>query len=101
MRQEDEVTVTVIIGPEAKEIRVPAGGNLLMAMVNAGLPVEFMCTTGKCTTCRNKLEIPDGSANQASETERYRLGEGLVVEGYRLTCQVYVKGPLTVYLQHE
>lgn len=98
MAQENRIPIQVVCGPDSRQIHVQAGENLLMALVKAGFPVEFMCTTGKCTTCRSKLDAPNGSANQASETERYRLGEQLVREGYRLTCQLYVTGPLTVYL---
>lgn len=98
MEAKESIEVLVINGEESRTIQVMPGENLLMAMVKANLPVEFMCTTGKCTTCRCKLEIPAGSASPASETERYRLGNHACDEGYRLTCQLFVHGPLTVYL---
>ncbi|MGC5326343.1 2Fe-2S iron-sulfur cluster-binding protein [Brevibacillus sp. SYSU BS000544] len=92
------ITVTVIQGTDCTSFPVRKGDNLLMAMVQAGYPVTFMCTTGKCTTCQMKMDIPAGSANIASETERYRLGNETLANGIRLTCQVYVHGPLTVFL---
>lgn len=94
----DSVEVTVISQDKHERLPIRRGENLLMAMVNANLPVRFMCTTGKCATCMCKMEIPDGSAAPPSETERYRMGQGYSDEGYRLSCQVYVTGPLTVYL---
>ncbi|NGQ94440.1 (2Fe-2S)-binding protein [Brevibacillus sp. SYP-B805] len=87
-----------MVGNECRKLEVKPGENLLLAMVEASLPVTFMCTTGKCATCRLRMEIPDGSAAPPSGTERYRLGEQAVQQGCRLACQVFVQGPLTVYL---
>ncbi|MEJ8547778.1 2Fe-2S iron-sulfur cluster-binding protein [Brevibacillus borstelensis] len=97
MDQSGRVTVTVVRGEDHSQLLVGAGGNLLLAMVRAKLPVDFACTTGKCATCRLRIEAPPGSANEPSETERYRLGADWAA-GMRLSCQVYVTGPLTVWL---
>lgn len=94
----ERIPITVVIEQKHSQIWVKPGENLLLALVTAHVPVPFMCTTGKCTTCRCRVEIPQGSAAPPSETEAYRLGDQLVRSGYRLTCQVYVNGPLTVYL---
>ncbi|CAJ1003567.1 MULTISPECIES: 2Fe-2S iron-sulfur cluster-binding protein [Bacillales] len=98
MSQTDVVVVTVLHDGESKQLFLKQGANLLMALVEAGLPIDFFCTTGKCTTCRLRMDIPVGSAAPPSSTERYRLGEAAVAAGMRLSCQVYVTGPLTVYL---
>jgi ferredoxin len=98
MKQPEHFEVTVVRGENQERLTVRAGDNLLMAMMRAGLPVEFSCTTGKCTTCRLRMDIPDGSAMQPGETERYRLGEAALAAGYRLSCQLYVSDPLTVHL---
>lgn len=98
MEAKETVEVLVIHEEQKTILRVARGGNLLIAMTKANLPIDFMCTTGKCTTCRCKMSIPPGSASPASETEAYRLGEQACKEGYRLSCQLYVQGPLTVYL---
>ncbi|QRG69267.1 2Fe-2S iron-sulfur cluster-binding protein [Brevibacillus choshinensis] len=90
--------VTVVEGGKRKSVALVEGDNLLLGLVRANLPVEFFCTTGKCTTCRLRMEIPAGSAPMASETEQYRLGKEAMAAGYRLACQVFVAGPLTVYL---
>ncbi|MFY0543704.1 2Fe-2S iron-sulfur cluster-binding protein [Brevibacillus sp. H7] len=98
MEQSVGIEVTVVRGGKREQVTLRHGENLLMALVQAGLPIEFFCTTGKCATCRLQMTIPDGSAAPASETERYRLGETAIGDGFRLSCQVYVTGPLTVYL---
>lgn len=95
---ENQITVTVKREGATEQLQVRQGENLLMALVNANLPVAYHCTTGKCATCRLMMEIPAGSAAPPSETERYRLGEQAVAQGYRLACRVYVQGPLLVDL---
>ncbi len=96
--EEAKVPITVVSGERRMDVQVQKGDNLLMALIHAGLPVEFLCTTGKCATCRLRMEIPAGSAEPPGQTERYRLGEAAVRQGYRLACQVYVTGPLVAYL---
>lgn len=98
MKQQELVEVTVVRGDYRQCLPVRAGDNLLMALVRAGMPVEFSCTTGKCATCRLRVEMADAAARLPGETECYRLGEAAVAAGYRLSCQLYVTGPLTVYL---
>ncbi|MBU8713061.1 2Fe-2S iron-sulfur cluster binding domain-containing protein [Brevibacillus sp. FSL K6-0770] len=78
-------------------IAMTDGENLLMALVRAQMPIDFFCTTGKCRTCMVRANIPAGSAPAPSATEQYRLGDA-AQKGYRLACQVYVSGPLTVFL---
>ncbi|WP_019120270.1 2Fe-2S iron-sulfur cluster-binding protein [Brevibacillus massiliensis] len=95
---EADIVVTVMEDDKRTELLVKPGDNLLLAMVKANLPVEFFCTTGKCTTCRLVMSVPDGSAEPISETEAYRLGADALSQGYRLACQLYVQGPLTVCL---
>lgn len=94
-----QCVVTVVEGDKQTSVTLVEGDNLLLGLVRANLPVEFFCTTGKCTTCRLRMEIPDGSAQMASETEQYRLGKEALAAGYRLACQVFVTGPITVYLE--
>lgn len=94
-----QCVVTVVEGDRKTAVALVEGDNLLLGLVRANMPVEFFCTTGKCTTCRLRMEIPDGSAGIASETEQYRLGAEAMAAGYRLACQVFVKGPITVYLE--
>lgn len=91
-------TVTVFQGDEKREINLSDGENLLMALVRANLPIDFFCTTGKCATCRLRMDTPERSVLPPSETEQYRLGSEALSQGYRLACQVYVTGPLSVYL---
>ncbi len=95
---DEKIVVTVIGADGIKEIVIHAGENLLLAMVRANFPVDFMCTTGKCTSCRLRITKLDGSLTIATEVERYRLGDEAIAHGFRLTCQVYVDHPLIVHL---
>jgi len=93
-----QVAVTVWEGAGQKEIYLSPGENLLMGLVREGLPIDFFCTTGKCRTCALRMHIPQASASDAAATEQYRLGPDAIGKGFRLACQVYVNGPLSVYL---
>ncbi|RNB90356.1 (2Fe-2S)-binding protein [Brevibacillus fluminis] len=95
----EQIPVKVKHAGTTEEILVRRGENLLMAMVDAGLPVAYHCTTGKCTTCRLRMEIPAGSAALPCDTERYRLGEQAIAQGIRLACRVFVEGPMQVDLE--
>lgn len=98
MDHAERIPVTVRIGEKTQLVQVKPGENLLMALVRHQLPVDFFCTTGKCATCRNRVDASPGAVAPPDETERYRLGEALHGAGYRLLCRLYVHGPLTVYL---
>ncbi|WP_432776519.1 2Fe-2S iron-sulfur cluster binding domain-containing protein [Brevibacillus gelatini] len=93
----EQFAVTVWANGKEHSILLTQGENLLMALVRSQLPIDFFCTTGKCRTCMVRMNIPAGSAPPPSDTEQYRLGEDMQ-QGYRLACQVYVTGPLTVFL---
>ncbi|MGG1661850.1 2Fe-2S iron-sulfur cluster-binding protein [Brevibacillus sp. NRS-1366] len=98
MEKKDSIAVTVWEGTRQQVIYLTPGDNLLMGLVRAKLPIDFFCTTGKCRTCALRMQIPEGSASGASATEQYRLGQDALGKGFRLACQVYVSGPLSVYL---
>ncbi|MDR7317882.1 2Fe-2S iron-sulfur cluster-binding protein [Brevibacillus nitrificans] len=90
--------VTVVQGEDESTVYLSDGDNLLMGLVRANLPVEFFCTTGKCTTCRLRVVMTGDSAKPPSETEQYRLGIEAIAKGYRLACQVFVTGDMRVFL---
>jgi len=96
--KQPQIMITVWEGNKQQQFYASRGENLLMALVRAKLPVSFFCTTGKCRSCMLRLQAPEGSVSFASETEQYRLGKEALEKGYRLACQVYLSGPLTVYL---
>jgi ferredoxin len=75
--------------PEGEEV------NLLRLSLRHGCGVPWKCASGNCGT--DRLFIVDGREHLSPmrRRERERLGE-LAAEGYRLSCQTYTSGDLTV-----
>src|SRR5207344_3214039 len=85
--------VQVTYQPSGKSVRVPAGTTLFNAAHWAGLPIESTCggrgTCGKCG-----VRVLDGEAELSLADYRH-LPEKLD-DGWRLSCQCPINGPMTV-----
>ncbi len=85
--------VEVTYEPSGKTVRVPAGTSLFNAAHWAGLPIESTCggrgTCGKCG-----VHVLEGEAELSLAD--YRHLPGKLEEGWRLSCQCPINGPMTV-----
>ena len=79
--------------PSEKKVRVPVGTTLFNAAHWAGLPIESTCggrgTCGKCG-----VKILDGEAELSLADYRHLADK--LDEGWRLSCQCPINGPMTV-----
>ncbi len=86
-----KVEVTYL--PSGKTVRVPEGTTLFNAAHWAGLPIESICggrgTCGKCS-----VQVLEGEAELSLAD--YRHLPGKLEEGWRLSCQCPINGPMTV-----
>jgi uncharacterized 2Fe-2S/4Fe-4S cluster protein (DUF4445 family) len=86
-----KVEVTYL--PSGKSVRVPAGTTLFNAAHWAGLPIESTCggrgTCGKCS-----VKIVEGEAELSLADHRHLADK--LEEGWRLSCQCPINGPMTV-----
>jgi uncharacterized 2Fe-2S/4Fe-4S cluster protein (DUF4445 family) len=79
--------------PSEKSVRVPAGTTLFNAAHWAGLPIESTCGgRGTCGKCSVKVLEGDAELSLAD----YRHLPGKLEEGWRLSCQCPIGGPMTV-----
>jgi len=69
--------------------------NLLRTSIRHDCGVPYKCASGNCGT--DRVLVEDGAENlsRIRPKERDRLGE-LVAQGYRLACQTYVSGDVTL-----
>lgn len=94
---------------EKKEIEVPKGTNLRMAMIQNGIPVYrgvhqksyANCGgKGRCGTCRVYIKDGDENASAPSVWERMRTALAPFMINHeheaRLSCQTTVEGDMTV-----
>jgi ferredoxin len=79
-----------------KAIEVDKDANLLRTSIRYEGSVPFKCGGGLCGTC--KVRIVEGSENLSKimKKEIDRLGEEKISQGYRLACQTFITGDVTL-----
>ena len=89
--------VSVTILPDRRTVAVEAGTVLLRAAHANGVDVTATCGgRGRCTSCR--VKVVEGVAPPGTINDQLQLGNDLVREGYRLSCQLAPTEPLVVQL---
>jgi ferredoxin len=69
--------------------------NLLRVAIRNECGVPWRCASGNCGTDRVLVEAGADQLSTPRKRERERLGD-LLAQGYRLACQTYVDGDVTV-----
>src|SRR6267142_831991 len=78
-----------------RELTVAAGTSILAAAHDGGVDVSATCGgRGRCTSCR--VKFIEGTIPPPTIMDEVQLGNDLVREGYRLSCQCTVTEPITV-----
>ncbi len=89
------MTVPLTILPDGWELRVAPGTTILKAAQAAGIDITATCGgRGRCTSCR--VKFVRGTIPPPTIMDELQLGDDLVREGYRLSCQCHVVEPTTV-----
>jgi ferredoxin len=80
-----------------REVAFPDGDevNLLRVAIRNECGIPFKCASGNCGTDRVRLLAGAEHCIPPRRRERERLGE-LLEQGYRLACQTYVSGDISV-----
>ena len=90
--------ITIVVNDQ-KEFSAPRGGKLLGALSEEGIFVASACGGGgTCAQCLVKIEEGGGAI---LATERTHINRREAREGYRLSCQVAVKGDMKVEVPPE
>jgi uncharacterized 2Fe-2S/4Fe-4S cluster protein (DUF4445 family) len=95
------VSLVILTHPDEpgtrRELSVAAGTSILKAAHDGGVDVTATCGgRGRCTSCR--VKFVDGTIPPPTIMDEIQLGDDLVREGYRLSCQCAVTEPITVLL---
>ena len=95
------MTVPLVICTDARdarprrELRVASGTRILTAAHAAGVDITATCGgRGRCTSCR--VKFVEGTIPPPTIMDEVQLGDDLVREGYRLSCQCAVTEPVSV-----
>jgi ferredoxin len=90
-------TVSVTILPDRRTVAVEPGTVLLRAAHAQGIDITATCGgRGRCTSCR--VKVVEGTAPPGTINDQLQLGDDLVREGYRLSCQLAPTEPLGVQI---
>src|SRR5882672_8625489 len=93
------VPLTILTDPRSaeprRELALTSGTTILRAAHDAGIDVTATCGgRGRCTSCRVKFVA--GAVPPPTIMDEIQLGDDLVREGYRLSCQCAVTEAITV-----
>jgi uncharacterized 2Fe-2S/4Fe-4S cluster protein (DUF4445 family) len=87
------IALTILPGPHVFDTK--PGTTVLKAAHAGGVDITATCGgRGRCTSCRVKLVA--GTAPPPTIMDELQLGDTLVREGYRLSCQWPITEPVTV-----
>lgn len=70
--------------------------NLLRVAIRRECGVPYKCASGNCGTDRVQVVAGAENAEPPRRRERETLGDELLAQGYRLACQTYVRGDISV-----
>ena len=79
-----------------KTIEIGKDANLLRSSIRYEGSVPYKCGGGICGTCR--VRIVDGHENlsKVMKKEIDRLGQDKIDQGFRLACQTFATGDVTI-----
>jgi len=90
------IPVKVILGGKEFNVEIPKDENLLDGVNDKGVDVKWDCKSGVCDTC--KVQVLKGMENlpPPNDNEKNMLGDDLIAQGYRLSCQLTAHGPCEI-----
>ncbi|MEM1515608.1 MAG: ASKHA domain-containing protein [Candidatus Bathyarchaeia archaeon] len=92
----------VVFQPEGKHVKCLSQMTILDAARVGGVDIVAVCGgLGKCGKCRVIIEAGKEYLNPPTEAEHTLLSEIELSMGYRLACQVFVRGNVTVRVAEE
>ncbi|HEX6236111.1 MAG TPA: 2Fe-2S iron-sulfur cluster-binding protein [Acidimicrobiales bacterium] len=89
---------TIDFSTSGRTVEFPEGDevNLLRIALRHECGVPFKCASGNCGTDRVRVTAGAEHLSPPRRRERQTLGEELLARGYRLACQTYVGGDISV-----
>ena len=88
------IRVTLITND--KVITGPANSNLLRLSLREKGGIPFKCGAGICGTCRCRIEVGLEHTDAVKEKEHKHLTQKDLAAGYRMACQTFVSGDISV-----
>ncbi|HXD42026.1 MAG TPA: 2Fe-2S iron-sulfur cluster-binding protein [Ramlibacter sp.] len=92
------VSVTFITNA-GKVAVAPVNSNLLRVSLREQGGIPFKCGGGVCGTCKCRIEAGLENTDEIKPKERKHLSAADFENGYRMACQTFLKGDVSVSWQ--
>lgn len=79
-----------------KCVSAPPNSNLLRVSLREKGGIPFKCGGGLCGTCKCKVEQGIENTDAVKEKEKRHLSAAELEAGYRMACQTFVNGDVSV-----
>jgi ferredoxin len=79
-----------------KVATAPENSNLLRVSLREKGGIPFKCGGGICGTCKCRIEQGRENTDEVKPKERKHLNEAQFAEGWRMACQTFLKGDVSV-----
>ena len=89
------ISVTFLSNAE-KVVKAPENSNLLRVSLRGQGGIPFKCGGGVCGTCKCRIESGLEYADAVKPKELKHLSEDELKMGYRMACQTFVNGDVSV-----
>ena len=82
-----------------KVVTAPENTNLLRISLREKGGIPFKCGGGICGTCKCLIEKGIENTDAVKPKERKHLSDAQIQQGYRMACQTFVNGNISVSWQ--
>ncbi|MBS1182273.1 MAG: putative ferredoxin [Proteobacteria bacterium] len=89
------ITITFLTN-DAKVVSANEDSNLLRVSLREQGGIPFKCGGGICGTCRCRIERGIEHTDKVKPKERKHLSDEEIAQGYRMACQTFVAGDVSV-----
>jgi ferredoxin len=83
----------------AKAVTAEKDSNLLRVSIREDGGIPFKCGGGLCGTCKCRIERGLEHTDKVKPKERKHLTDDEIGQGWRMACQTFVSGDVTVSWQ--
>ncbi|MDH6148025.1 MULTISPECIES: 2Fe-2S iron-sulfur cluster-binding protein [Paraburkholderia] len=81
---------------DGKCVSAPPNSNLLRVSLREKGGIPFKCGGGLCGTCKCKVESGLEHTDAVKEKEKRHLSDADLEAGYRMACQTFINGDVSV-----
>lgn len=89
------ISITFITNA-GKVLTAPENSNLLRVSLRGQGGIPFKCGGGLCGTCKCRIETGLQHTDAVKQKERKHLSEADLAQGFRMACQTFVNGDVSV-----